>query len=92
MTAGQGVLWVLALIALGFCLRRGPGVVRRVGAETGQSLIKILPMFAAALPMAAFLAELMPADAAVAWIGPTPASSGWWSPPPPGASCPAGRS
>ena len=46
MTAGQGVLWVLALIALGFCLRRGPGVVRRVGAETGQSLIKILPMFA----------------------------------------------
>jgi len=70
VTAGQGVLWVLALIALGFCLRRGPGVVRRVGAETGQSLIKILPMFAAALPMAAFLAELMPADAAVAWIGP----------------------
>ncbi|HWT10232.1 MAG TPA: hypothetical protein VN329_13775 [Roseomonas sp.] len=70
MTGGQAVLWVLALVALAFCLRRGPGVVRRVGSESGQSLLKILPMFAVALPMAAFLAELMPADAAVAWIGP----------------------
>ncbi len=38
--------------------------------DTGQSLVKILPLFAVALPMAAFLAELMPADAAVTWIGP----------------------
>ena len=70
MTGGQAVLWVLALVALAFCLRRGPGAVRRVGTESGQSLLKILPMFAVALPMAAFLAELMPADAAVSWIGP----------------------
>ena len=70
MTAGQLFLWALALVALGFCLRRGPGAVRRAGVETGQSLLKILPMFAVALPMAAFLAELIPADAAVAWIGP----------------------
>lgn len=70
MTAGQAFLWVVALAALGACLRRGPGVVRRVGVDTGQGLVKILPMFAVALPMAAFLAELMPADAAVAWIGP----------------------
>lgn len=70
MTAGQAFLWVVALVALGVCLRRGPGTLRKVGTETGQSLLKILPMFAAALPMAAFLAELMPADAAVAWIGP----------------------
>jgi uncharacterized membrane protein YraQ (UPF0718 family) len=52
------------------CLRRGPGVPRRAVAETGQSLVRILPMFAVALPMAAFLAELIPADAAIAWIGP----------------------
>lgn len=70
MTMGQAFLWLVALVALGFCLRRGPGMVRRVGTETGQSLLKILPLFAVALPMAAFLAELMPADAAVAWIGP----------------------
>ena len=70
MTGGQAFLWLLALIALGFCLRRGPGTLRRVGAETGQSLVKILPLFAVALPMAAFLAELMPADAAITWIGP----------------------
>ncbi|MEO3474487.1 permease [Roseomonas sp. CAU 1739] len=70
MTGGQAFLWVVALVALGFCLRRGPGTLRRVGVETGQSLVKILPLFAVALPMAAFLAELMPADAAVAWIGP----------------------
>ena len=70
MTMGQAFLWLVALVALGFCLRRGPGMLRRVGTETGQSLLKILPLFAVALPMAAFLAELMPADAAVAWIGP----------------------
>lgn len=70
MTPGQGILWVLALIALGVCLRRGPMLVRRAGVETGRNLLKILPLFAVALPMAAFLAELIPADAAVAWIGP----------------------
>jgi uncharacterized membrane protein YraQ (UPF0718 family) len=70
MTAGQGFLWLVALVALGACLRRGPGTARRAVVDTGQGLVKILPMFAIALPMAAFLAELMPADAAVAWIGP----------------------
>ena len=70
MTGGQVALWVLALAALALCLRRGPGVPRRAVAETGQSLVRILPMFAVALPMAAFLAELIPADAAIAWIGP----------------------
>ena len=70
MTAGQALLWVLALIALGFCLRRGPMTARKATADAGQNLLKILPMFAVALPMAAFLAELIPADAAVTWIGP----------------------
>jgi uncharacterized membrane protein YraQ (UPF0718 family) len=70
MTGGQVALWALALGALALCLRRGPAAPRRAVAETGQSLIRILPMFAVALPMAAFLAELIPADAAIAWIGP----------------------
>ena len=66
MTPGQIFLWVLAVVALGFCLRRGPATVHKAGVETGRNLVKILPMFAVALPMAAFLAELIPADAAVA--------------------------
>jgi uncharacterized membrane protein YraQ (UPF0718 family) len=70
MTGGQVFLAFIALVALGFCLKRGPGTARRAVVDTGQGLVKILPIFAVALPMAAFLAELIPADAAVAWIGP----------------------
>jgi uncharacterized membrane protein YraQ (UPF0718 family) len=69
MTGGQVVLWLLALGALGLCLRRGPGTARKAGIDAGQGILRILPMFAVALPMAAFLAELIPADAASAWIG-----------------------
>ncbi|WP_137128247.1 permease [Roseomonas sp. HF4] len=76
MTAGQAVLWVLALGALGLCLRRGPGTARKAVTDAGQSILKILPMFAVALPMAAFLAELIPADAASAWIGPESGTTG----------------
>ena len=39
-------------------------------ADASRNLLKILPMFAVALPMAAFLAELVPVDAASGWIGP----------------------
>jgi uncharacterized membrane protein YraQ (UPF0718 family) len=67
---------VIALVAFGFCLRRGPGTARKAVVDTGQSLVKILPIFAVALPMAAFLAELMPADAAVDWIGPASGLNG----------------
>jgi uncharacterized membrane protein YraQ (UPF0718 family) len=76
MTGGQVFLAFIALVALGFCLKRGPGTARRAVVDTGQSLVKILPIFAVALPMAAFLAELIPADAAVAWIGPESGVSG----------------
>lgn len=76
MTAGQAVLWVLALGALGLCLRRGPATARKAVVDAGQSILKILPMFAVALPMAAFLAELIPADAASAWIGPESGATG----------------
>lgn len=70
MTGGQVFLAVVALAALAACLRRGPSTARKAVVDTGQGLWKILPIFAVALPMAAFLAELIPADAAVAWIGP----------------------
>jgi uncharacterized membrane protein YraQ (UPF0718 family) len=70
VTGAQVFLAVVALVALAACLRRGPATARRAVVDTGHSLVKILPIFAVALPMAAFLAELIPADAAVAWIGP----------------------
>ena len=70
MTGGQIFLAVIALAAFAACARRGAGPARRAVADTGQGLVKILPIFAVALPMAAFLAELIPADAAMAWIGP----------------------
>ncbi len=76
MTGGQVLLAVLAAIAFGFALRRGPGTARKVGADAGQSFLKILPVFAVALPMAAFLAELIPADAAEGLIGPESGFSG----------------
>jgi len=76
MTGGQVFLALIALVALAACLKRGPGTARRAVVDTGQSLVKILPIFAVALPMAAFLAELIPADAAVAWIGPDSGTAG----------------
>jgi uncharacterized membrane protein YraQ (UPF0718 family) len=76
VTGGQVFLAVISAIAFGFCLRRGPGTARKAVVDTGQGLVKILPIFAVALPMAAFLAELIPADAAVAWIGPDSGMSG----------------
>ena len=52
MTGAQVFLAVVALIAFGFCLRRGPATARKAVVDTGQSLLKILPIFAVALPMA----------------------------------------
>lgn len=76
MTGGQVFLALVAVVAFGFCLRRGPATARKAAADTGQSLLRMLPIFAVALPMAALLAELIPAEAAVAWIGPDSGISG----------------
>ncbi len=76
MTGGQVFLALVAMVALAVCLRRGMGTARRAVADTGSSLVKILPVFAVALPMAALLAELIPAEAAVTWIGPESGLSG----------------
>jgi uncharacterized membrane protein YraQ (UPF0718 family) len=76
VTGGQVFLALVAMVALAVCLRRGMGTARRAVADTGSSLVKILPVFAVALPMAALLAELIPAEAAVTWIGPESGLSG----------------
>lgn len=70
MTFGQGMLLVLALGAFGLALRRGVPTAQRALRETGQTILRVLPLLLAALPMAAFLAELIPADLAAGWLGP----------------------
>ena len=70
MSATQGLLWLMALIALGLCLKRSTAMAMRAGRDGGRSLLRVLPMFCVALPMAAFLAELVPGDIAVGWLGP----------------------
>ncbi|MBR0656182.1 permease [Plastoroseomonas arctica] len=70
MSATQGLLWLLALIALGLCLKRSVSMAIRAGRDGAHSLVRVLPLFTVALPMAAFLAELVPADIAEGYLGP----------------------
>jgi uncharacterized membrane protein YraQ (UPF0718 family) len=70
MTFGQAILWVLALGAFGLALRRGVPTAQRALRETKDTILRVLPLLLAALPMAAFLAELIPADVAAGWLGP----------------------
>jgi uncharacterized membrane protein YraQ (UPF0718 family) len=61
---------VLAAAMLGLCFRRSPATARRALAETGYSLRKVAPIVLIALPMAAFLSELIPDGWARDWLGP----------------------
>ncbi|MES2713420.1 MAG: hypothetical protein V4653_17710 [Pseudomonadota bacterium] len=70
MSATQGLLWLMALTALGLCLKRSTAMAMRAGRDGVRSLGRVLPLFLVALPMAAFLAELAPADIAQGWLGP----------------------
>lgn len=70
MTAGQLILLALALGAFGLALRRGVPTAKRALHETGDTILRVLPLLVAALPMAAFLAELIPPDIAAGWLGP----------------------
>ena len=68
MTASQGLL-LLALGAFGLALRRGVPTAQRALRETGQSILRVLPLLVVAMPMAAFLSELIPPDVASGWLG-----------------------
>ena len=70
MSIGVITMWVLALVALGVCLRRSPTVARRAVVEAGGSLRRTLPVMLLALPMAAFVTELIPDGWAQRWLGP----------------------
>jgi len=62
VTAGQLILVVLALGTFGLALRRGVPTAQRALREIGETILRVLPLLVAALPMAAFLAELIPRD------------------------------
>jgi uncharacterized membrane protein YraQ (UPF0718 family) len=69
VTTSQILLFLVALGAFGLALRRGVPTAQRALRETGQSILRVLPLLVAAMPMAAFLSELIPADVASAWLG-----------------------
>ena len=70
MTPGQLLLVAAAFIAFALALRRGVLTAQRALRETGETILRVLPLLVAALPMAAFLAELIPPDLAAGWLGP----------------------
>lgn len=71
MTGSQLLLAALALAAFGLVLARG-GVPagRRAVRDTKDSVLRVLPILLVAIPMAAFLAQLIPPQLASAWLGP----------------------
>lgn len=70
MNASQILLGVVAAIVFAICLHRGMPHARRAVWETRDGVLRILPLFAVALPMASFLSELIPEGIAGAWLGP----------------------
>ncbi len=69
MNGATLLLWALALGALALCARRGPQVAGRALRECGQAIVRVAPLILCTLPMAAFLAELVPEGWAVRWLG-----------------------
>ena len=69
MTASQLLLFLVALGAFGLALRRGVPTAQRALQETGQSILRVLPLLLVAMPMAAFLSELIPPGIAGGWLG-----------------------
>ncbi len=74
-----GVLLILALALAAFALvwwRGGVPAGRRAVRDTGESLVRVLPVLLVAIPMAAFLAQLIPPQVAGAWLGPESGMAG----------------
>ncbi len=70
MSIGVIAIWLLALFCLFLCLRRSPTLARRAVGDAGHSLKRVAPVMLMALPMAAFVAELIPDGWAERWLGP----------------------
>jgi len=71
-----GLMVLLAGLALLACFRRGAASGRRALVDTADGLKRILPLILLALPMAGFIAEIIPADWASDWLGPESGATG----------------
>jgi uncharacterized membrane protein YraQ (UPF0718 family) len=71
VTGSQLLLTALALLAFALTFRRGrvPAASRALR-DTGDSLLRVLPILLVAIPMAAFLSQLIPPEVAASWLGP----------------------
>ncbi len=67
--SGQVIIILIALVCFGLALRRGIPTAQRALRETKTNLARVMPMMLVAMPMATFLAELIPADVASGWLG-----------------------
>jgi len=76
MTASQILLVVLSLGAFALALRRGLPAGQRALRDTGQSLVRVIPLMLVAIPMATFLSQLIPPAIAAAWLGPDSGAAG----------------
>ncbi len=64
------ILILIAVACFGLALRKGLPAGIRALRETKENLIRVMPMMLMAMPMATFLAELVPTDIATGWLGP----------------------
>lgn len=69
MTATQILLAAVALGAFALAFRRGLPAGQRALRDTGESLLRVLPLLLVAIPMAAFLSQLIPPALAARWLG-----------------------
>jgi uncharacterized membrane protein YraQ (UPF0718 family) len=70
MSATQALVWLMALSAFAWLLRRqGLVPARRALRDTGTSLLRLLPMIAVALPLSTLFAELVPPGVAEGALG-----------------------
>jgi uncharacterized membrane protein YraQ (UPF0718 family) len=69
MNSGLLIVGPLALLAFLFALRQGVPTARRALLESRDGMLKVLPMMMVAMPMAAFLSELIPSGIAGEWLG-----------------------
>ena len=77
MTGGQVLLGVAALGVFLLAIGRGSMPAgRRALRDTGESIARVLPVMLVAIPMAAFLSQLIPPQLAAAWLGPESGMTG----------------
>jgi len=74
VNTATGLLWVLAVVLLGYAWRRGDGSHRSGVVQGWQTLKRTLPLLIVAFAIVGYVNVLAPQRLVQAWIGP---ESGW---------------